>query len=106
MPALAPLGIFPVVSPPDVCAGLDPNVAHVIVKAGGIAPLVRRSAKGSTDVRVAALTVLRDIAKAGHSLIESGMALDQMSLAPIQNILQSQACPSMCLQVVVCQSKD
>ena len=53
-------------------AGLDPDVAHIIVKAGGRAPLVRRSAKGSTDVRVAALTVLRDIAKAGHSLLDSG----------------------------------
>lgn len=53
-------------------AGLDPDVAHVIVKAGGSAPLVRRSAKGSTDVRVAALTVLRDIAKAGNSLVDSG----------------------------------
>ena len=44
----------------------------MIVKAGGRPPLVRRSAKGSLDVRVAALTVLRDIAIAKHSLLEAG----------------------------------
>ena len=52
--------------------GLDPDVSQLIVKAEGIAPLVRRSAKGSADVRIASLSVLRDVAKHGHSLIESG----------------------------------
>ena len=42
------------------------------MKADGLTPLVRRSAKGSTDIRLAALSVLRDIAKNGHALTEAG----------------------------------
>ena len=53
-------------------AGLDPDVSQIIVKAEGVAPLVRRSAKGSADVRVASLSVLRDVAKYGHPLSEAG----------------------------------
>lgn len=52
--------------------GLDPDVSQIIVKAEGVAPLVRRSAKGSADVRVASLSVLRDVAKHGHPLMEAG----------------------------------
>jgi hypothetical protein len=59
---------------------LDPNVAQVIVKAEGVAPLVRRSAKGSADIRIAALSVLRDVAKHGHSLIDSGQHLSPLFL--------------------------
>lgn len=47
-------------------------MSQLIVKAEGVAPLVRRSAKGSADVRIASLSVLRDVAKHGHSLVESG----------------------------------
>ena len=50
-------------------------MAQVIVKADGLTPLVRRSAKGSTDIRLAALSVLRDIAKNGHALTEAGEQL-------------------------------
>ena len=60
-----PWALFPPV-------GLDPDVSEVIVRAEGVAPLVRRSAKGSADVRVAALSILRDVANHGHSLVESG----------------------------------
>lgn len=56
---------------------MDPNVASIIVAAEGVSPLVRRSAKGSTDVRLAALSVLRDIAKHGHSLVDTGGAYTQ-----------------------------
>ena len=59
----------------QLLSGLDDNVAHVIAKADGINPLVRRSAKGSVELRVAALSVLRDIARRGHSLTQSGLSL-------------------------------
>ena len=51
-------------------------MAQVIVKAEGVGPLVRRSAKGSADIRIAALSVLRDVAKHGHSLVDSGIPGD------------------------------
>lgn len=63
-------------------AGLDPNVANVIVRAEGVPPLVRRSAKGSTDVRLAALPVLRDVAKNGYSLVDAGGSMPLPMGAP------------------------
>ena len=51
---------------------MDSSVASIIVGADGVSALVRRSAKGSSDVRLAALSVLRDIAKHGHSLVDTG----------------------------------
>jgi len=67
-------------------------VAQVIVKAEGVPPLVRRSAKGSADIRIAALSVLRDVAKHGHSLVDSGLPPPPSPPPPFSGLSRMRIC--------------
>ncbi|KAK9807719.1 hypothetical protein WJX72_007116 [[Myrmecia] bisecta] len=61
---------LPVISALHHLFPVDPSVAQRVVAAGGVEVLVRKSCRGATEVRIAALALLRDVLQASqHQLV-------------------------------------